>query len=212
MRAEELSSNNALHLLPVDLRAKGQLTEMELSRFDEKQTAELGAHVLGRSISEADSASLFRASEGVPLFVVELANAGVRVDSAQMAEAGTGEKEATLPPRLKAVLEGHLARLSSPARAVVESAAVIGREFDFNLLRKVSELEESITVNSLDELWRLRMVRERGGKYDFSHDKLREATLAGISPIRLRWLHQRVGVALETNQATAEYARMAEHF
>ncbi len=212
LRAEEISSNNALYLLLLDLRAEGQLTEMELSRFDEKQTAELGAHVLGRNITEADSASLFRASEGVPLFVVELANAGVSVESARMVEAVTRDSDTALPPRLKAVLEGRLARLSSPARAVIESAAVIGREFDFDLLRKVSELEESITVNSLDELWQLRMVRERGGHYDFSHDKLREATLAGISPIRLRWLHQRVGEALETNQATAEYAHMAEHF
>ncbi len=209
LRVEELPSNHALQLLLVDLRADGQLTEMELSRLDEKQTAELGAHLLGKNFSEAASSSLFRESEGVPLFVVELANAGVRVDSIRMAEAGSEEREAGLPPRLYAILQARLARLSSPARAVVESAAVIGREFDFDLLRRVSELDEGITVNSLDELWRLRMVRERGGWYDFSHDKLREATLASISPIRLRWLHQRTGEALE---AGAEYARIADHF
>lgn len=209
LRVEELPSDHALQLLLVDLRAEGQMTEMELSRLDEKQTAELGAHLLGKNFSEAASSSLFRESEGVPLFVVELANAGVRVESVRLAETGSGEREAGLPPRLHAILQGRLARLSSPARAVVESAAVIGREFDLDLLRKVSELDEGVTVNSLDELWRLRMVRERGGWYDFSHDKLREATLAGISPIRLRWLHQRTGEALE---AGAEYARIADHF
>lgn len=212
LRAEELPANHSLQLLLVDLRAEEQLTEMELSRLNEKQTAELGVHLLGEKFSEADSLALFNESEGVPLFVVELANAGVRVDAAREAEAGSGSKEAGLPPRLKSILEGRLARLSSPARVVIESSAVIGREFDYDLLRRTSELDEGATVNALDELWRLRMIRERGGRYDFSHDKLREATLAGISPIRLRWLHQRVGEALEADQATMEYPRIAEHF
>jgi tetratricopeptide (TPR) repeat protein len=94
----------------------------------------------------------------------------------------------------------------------VETAAVIGGEFDFDLLRNISEQEESVTINALDELWQVRIVRERGGQYDFSHDKLREATLLGISPIRLRWLHQRAGEKLESIPGEAEYARIADHF
>jgi DNA-binding SARP family transcriptional activator len=92
LRAEELPSNAELQLLLVDLRAEGQLTEIELNRLDEKQTAELGAHLLGENFSEADSLALFRASEGVPLFVVELANTGFRGESVYKTEAGSGGK------------------------------------------------------------------------------------------------------------------------
>ena len=213
LRVEELPANPALQSLLVDLRAASQITEMELNRLDEKQTAELGMHLLSKKISEADSVSLFRASEGVPLFVVELANTGFRGEVVYKTEAGTGENEAPgLPPRLKAVLDGRLARLSAPARAVIESAAIIGREFEFDLLRKISELDDSTTIQALDELWRTRMVRERGGRYDFSHDKLREATLTGISPIRSRWLHQRAAEALEAEDSGEAYARIADHF
>lgn len=212
LRAEELPLHNELKLLLVDLHAEDRLTELELNRLDEKQTAELGTHIFGKNFSETDSLALYRESEGVPLFVVELANAGARVDAARKVEAGSSERDAGLPPRLKAVLEGRLARLSSPARAVIESAAVIGREFDYGLLRKVSELDEGVTVNALDELWRVRMIRERGGHYDFSHDKLREATLSNVSPMRLRWLHQRAGEALEVEHVEADYGRIAEHF
>lgn len=213
LRAEELPSNPQLQLLLLDLRSEGQLAEIELVRLNEAQTAELGTHLLGGNFSEAEAGTLFRESEGVPLFVVELANAGLRVDPAHGAGSGAGAVEAQgLPPRLKAVLEGRLARLSAPARAVVESAAVVGREFDLGLLRAVSEHDEGTTVYALDELWRTRMVRERGGLYDFSHDKLRESTLAGISPVRLRWLHQRAGEALESLQNEHEYARVADHF
>jgi len=216
-RAEELSSNPELQLLLVDLRTEGILTELELQRFDERQTALLGSHLLRKDLPEEDVQSLFRESEGVPLFVVELANAGIRVGSAVKAETGISESEAgtstmSLPPRLRAVLDGRLARLSSPARSMVEIAAVIGREFDLNLLREISEQGEGAVVNALDELWQVRMIRERGGQYFFSHDKLREAALAGISPIRLRWLHQRAGEALEAINGNTEYARIAGHF
>lgn len=217
LRAEELPSNVELQLLLVDLRAEGQLTEMELNRFDEKQTAELGAHLLGKNFSETDSSSLFRASEGVPLFVVELANTDFRGESIYKTEADLGAKEApaamrAMSPRLRAIIEGRLARLSAPARAVIESAAIIGRKFEFDLLRRVSELDDSATIHALDELWRTRMVRERGGQYDFSHDKLREATLAGIGPVRVRWLHQRAAEALEAEASGETYGRIADHF
>lgn len=217
IRAEELPSNAGLRTLLADLRAKGKLTEMELERLDREQTALLGKHLLRKDLSDEAARSLFLESEGVPLFVVELANASMRVGPAFSAETNRGEKETKtsalgLPPRLRAVLDGRLARLSSPARSAAEMAAVIGREFDFNLLRKISEQDESTLVNALDELWRTRMIRERGGSYDFSHDKLREAVLAGISPMRLRWLHQLAGEALEAIEGNTEYARIAGHF
>jgi DNA-binding SARP family transcriptional activator/tetratricopeptide (TPR) repeat protein len=217
LRAEELILNFDLQSLLVDLRAEGRLTELDLQRLDESQTALLGSHLLRKDLPDEDARNLFRESEGVPLFVVELANAGMKPGPTAHAETGmegkkAGEPTMALPPRLRAILERRLTRLSSPARSAVETAAVIGREFDFDLLMKISEQEEGIAVNALDELWQARMIREREGRYDFSHDKLREVALAGISPIRLRWLHQRAGEALEANEETAEYARIAGHF
>jgi DNA-binding SARP family transcriptional activator len=211
LRAEELSSSAVLQSLFLDLKMADQITEIDLERLDEKQTTALGAHLLGRNLSEADSLSLFRASEGVPLFVVELTREGLKGETIQKTDAGKGGSE-TLPPRLRAVIEGRLARLSVPARVVAESAAILGREFDFQLLRRVSELDEQVSMYALDELWRRRMLRERNGFYDFSHAKLREVTLAGISPVRVRWLHQRAGEALEGEASPETYGRIADHF
>ncbi len=217
IRAGEPKLNTELQLLLADLRAEGRFTELELQRLDKSETTLLGSHLLRNELPDDVARNLFRESEGVPLFVVELANAGMRVGSTFNAESGMEEKEAKvavveLPPRLRAILDERLARLSSPARSVAEIAAVIGHEFNFDLLMRISELEEGVTINALDELWQARMVRDRGSWYDFSHDKLREAVLAGISPIRLRWLHQRAGEALETSGEKTEYARIAGHY
>ena len=112
--------------------------------------------------------------------------------------SGDDGGSAALPARVRQVLEARLAQLSSPARGVIELAAVVGRAFTYGVLAHATDLSEDLLVGSLDEGWRKRIIREQGDDaYDFSHDKLREAAYAGLSRTRRRWLHGRVAQALE---------------
>jgi tetratricopeptide (TPR) repeat protein len=105
---------------------------------------------------------------------------------------------APLPDRVRQVLEARLAQLSLPARAVLELAAVLGREFRYSVLARASDLSEDQLVGCLDECWRRRIIRERGEEdYDFSHDKLREVAYGGLSRTRRRWLHGQAAQALQ---------------
>ena len=66
------------------------------------------------------------------------------------------------------------------------------------MLAYASEADEETLVRSLDELWRRRIVRERGADaYDFSHDKIREVAYLALSPARRRHHHLRVAHTLE---------------
>ncbi len=88
--------------------------------------------------------------------------------------------------------------LSPAAQALTQTAAVIGREFTFDLLCRASGQGEASVVQSLDELWRRQLVREQGiDAYDFSHDKIRTVTYDGVSPMRGRSLHLSVATAIE---------------
>jgi predicted ATPase len=99
---------------------------------------------------------------------------------------------------MQAAIEVRLAQLSAPAHELVELAATVGRQFNFAVLARASDLDEGTLVRALDELWQRRIVREQGtDAYDFSHDKLREVAYAGLSGARQRWLHRRVAQALE---------------
>jgi tetratricopeptide (TPR) repeat protein len=107
-----------------------------------------------------------------------------------------------LPAKVRQVLEARLAQLSLPARAVIELAAVLGREFRYSVLAQASDLSEDVLVGCLDECWRRRIIRERGEEdYDFSHDKLREVAYAGLSRTRRRWLHGQAAQALQAVHA-----------
>ncbi|MBN2550786.1 MAG: hypothetical protein JXB15_16600, partial [Anaerolineales bacterium] len=184
------------------LRQLGRLTEGELPRLNAEQTAALAASIRGRDIPDS---FFFRESEGVPLFIVEMARSGLEEN--RMGRIGLKE----FSPRLQATLVGRLSRLGDTARSLAHAAAVLGREFNLPLISTVAGLGETDAMLALDELWQRRIVREKGsGKYYFSHDRLGEAALSDLSPVRLRWLHLQAARALE--QFGGEDGVIAGHY
>jgi DNA-binding SARP family transcriptional activator/predicted ATPase len=198
-RSGSLPDNPALLTLLRDLRAGAQLREIELTRLTAAETAALAARVAGHDIDSARSADLFAEAEGNPLFVVEIVRAGW----SQTAEVGaapvhTPASLTAIPPKVYAVIETRLTRLSAAAGQTAELAASIGREFRVDVLAQASDHDEDTFVRALDELWQHRIVREQGAEsYDFSHDKIREVAAARITLARRRLLHRRVMQALE---------------
>ena len=200
LRSEESDTDAPLAAWRGELARGGQLTEIELGPLSQEATLTLAERVTGRPFDRALGPLLYQGTEGHPLFVVEMVRAGLTAaprESAQHAAAMLAAP-ATLPDKVRRVLDARLAQLSPPARGVIELAAVVGRAFTFGVLAAASDLGEEPLVAALDECWRRRIIREQGADaYDFSHDKLREAAYAGLSRARRRWLHGRAAGALE---------------
>jgi len=192
-RSEELDAEHPLPALLRQLRAASQLAELVLEPLDAAETAVLAAEI-GNRVFDADAATrLYRETEGNPLFIVET----VRAESGGEAPPGVPEQGIPgLPPRTHAVIAGRLAQLSEHARETAAAAAVIGRAFDLSVLVRLVG-DEDVVVRALDELWRMRIVREQGpNAYDFSHDKLRDVAYGETSAPQRRLLHRRVAEAL----------------
>ena len=200
LRSEASEAGSALAAWRAELARAGQLTEIELGPLSQDASLALADRIAGRPLDRALGPLLFQGTEGHPLFIIEMVRAGfgqVRSTTANHAAAMTATP-AALPTKVRQVIEARLAQLSAPARSTVELAAVIGRAFTFSVLAAASDLSEDVLVGCLDECWRKRIIREReDDAYDFSHDKLREATYAGLSRTRLRWLHGQVAQAFE---------------
>lgn len=203
LRTEEAGDNLALSETLLHLRQLERLVEIDLGPLDQTDTAALAAHVAGRDLDAQTAARLFRQTEGLPLFVVEIARVGP-------------DGPPTLSSKVQAVIASRLGRLSEPARELVRLAATIGRDFSFDVLREASDLEEKTLVKVLDELWQRRVVREHGPHgYDFSHDRLREVAYAQIPPATRWLLHKRVAQALELLHASdldRVSAQLAAHY
>jgi len=182
------------HLL-LELEARGEMTRIALEPLDLEATATLARRVCTDSIVDSLALRLYRETEGNPLFIVETLRSGVLDDLA----GKDPDHPVPTPVPVQNVIAHRLGRISSRAREVAQCVAIIGRSCPLDVLARASTCPEDELADALDELWRRRIVREQeGGRYDFTHDKIRSVALAGIPPARRRQLHRRVAEALTT--------------
>ena len=207
VRAEEEGDNAALGRLVRHLERDDRVTVLALGPLDEAATAQLAAAVAERPLDEAALARTFLETEGHPLFIVERG----RMDPASQSSASSDN----VLPRVQTVVAERLALLSGDARAAAEVAAAVGRDFRFDILAQASDLEEDALVRALDELWRRHIVRVQADeRWDFSHDRIREITYAGIGPARRRLIHRRIAQGMEllfANRLDEASASIAMH-
>jgi class 3 adenylate cyclase/tetratricopeptide (TPR) repeat protein len=124
------------------------------------------------------------AAEGNPLYVEQMV--------AMLAE---GEPTDVIPPSIHALLAARLDRLPSEERAVLERAAVAGKEF---VRTAVLRLSDEVDRDEVDALL-LRLVRKdmltprpgREDAYRFRHVLIRDAAYAGIAKEVRAQLHER---------------------
>ena len=141
---------------------------------------------------------MIAASEGNPLFTIELARA-------------LAADESTLPDNIENVLAEHLSRPDPSARALLPWAAALGREFDIAILTRCVNLSPAEWNDALEELERRGIFRCVGeARYDFSHDLIRGAAYRSLSQPRRHLLHgqiaQSIAAALDANEADPSVA------
>ena len=130
-------------------------------------------------------------AEGNALYVEQLASFA--------AEGGEG-----LPPTIEAVLAGRFGRLDPPERAVLQRAAVVGREFSFGA---VAALTGGDVARSLAALSRAGFVHPAAAAdpgddgYTFHHVLLRDAAYASLTKADRADLHERAASWLDRNGA-----------
>jgi DNA-binding SARP family transcriptional activator/predicted ATPase len=211
LRQEEADDNDALATVRLLLQKRECLTEISLARFDAPTTTALASNLSEHDLQADEAARIYRETEGNPLFVVEMMRAGGRItDQAVVAPAQA------LPPKVQATIQYRLSQLSAQAQSLLQIAAVIGREFTFDVLARASESNEDALVQGLDELWRKQIVREQGANaYDFSHDKIRVVAYTALSATRRRVLHRKVAeafVEISSDQPDRVAGQIAIHF
>ncbi len=225
VRAEDVLPGHALMASLRTWQPEGLVTELPLEPLSSSETLSLAEQVAGHPLDEAILNRLHYETEGNPLFVIEMVRVGTleQQRQGQHEQLGTGQPlpllaqpASTLPPTVHTVLAARLAQLSQEARELASLAAVIGREFSFTVLSRVSGEPEEVLVRGLDELWQRRIVREQGADaYDFSHEKLRQQAFTSLSTAHRRLLHRRVAETLastSTDEQDAASSQIAAHY
>ncbi|MEZ4657624.1 MAG: BTAD domain-containing putative transcriptional regulator [Caldilineaceae bacterium] len=225
LRPEETPVDHPMSELQRQLARVGRLQQIELAPLTPAETTQLveqfAGHVAEHELDESFRRQIYAETEGNPLFILETVRSALDAKHETFGSRQTDSSRTTLPPKIRAIMETRLTRLSPSARDLVAIAALIGRAFTLDILAHVAEMNEDDLLLGLDELWQQRIVREAldgdlgGGMYDFAHDKLREVAHATLSPMLRRMLHRRLASALEELHAAhldEVAARIALHY
>jgi tetratricopeptide (TPR) repeat protein len=101
-----------------------------------------------------------------------------------------------------------------PATAkLLQHAASLGRAFDPVVVEQVAALTADELLDGVEEAVDAGLLREsasRPGRYDFTHDLVRQALYSQLSVLRRARLHRSAGAVLE--KAGAEVTELAHHF
>ena len=168
---------------------------------------ELPAEVVKRIVTHADS---------VPLFIEELTK--TVLGRLQDSEHGSIESLSAdvVPPSLYSSLMARLDRLHV-GKEVARTAAVIGRDFSFELMEAVSQLPTKRLEEALRELTEAEIVIPHGeppfATYTFRHALVQEAAYASLLRDQRRGIHRSLAETLERHaDETAEPQVIAWHF
>jgi class 3 adenylate cyclase/tetratricopeptide (TPR) repeat protein len=161
-------------------------------------------------------------TEGNPFYLEELVNtlieSGVLVQENGDWEIARPIKETDISSSIHGLISGRLDRLEKETKRILQEASVIGRAFLYEILRKVSELEDRID-RGLSTLERLDLIRtcsfEPDLEYMFKHPLIQEVVYNGLLKKERQDIHEEVARVMERlfkDRLSEFYETLAYHF
>ena len=185
------------------LTRRRDVARLELGPLAEPDIATILAHAGRRTVL---AAQVRTATEGNPFFVREMVDA--------LSDDGTAG--GPLTPRVRDIVRWRVGRLPEPTADVLTVAAVIGAEFDADVLASALGIELASALHALDAAERARLVRPARNldRFVFTHALVRDAIADELPSGRRLRLHARIARALEHAAATRAVTAgdLAAHF
>jgi tetratricopeptide (TPR) repeat protein len=227
-RPEEVEAGTLLATLQQDLHRNPVAHTIRLMPLTAGQTADFLQTALPSKDAPGQAHlpdwlvdSFQEATNGNPLFLEEtlkaLAAEG-QIDkwaSQDMSlRIGPSRTSLKLPQNVLALAERRLGNLSAEDRTILAAAAVLGPQFTFTLLERLTGVEEDTLLDAIERLLATDLIDElplQSGedRYRFMQEALRQTLLKSLSQRRLRLLHRRAFAAIEEDAGSA--ADLAYH-
>ncbi len=192
-RTDELHRRHPLVPFLVELGRLPRVERSDLPRLSIEETLAQLSSILGHSASPDLARRIHERSDGNPFFAEELLAAG------QAPRAAIGRSG--LPPDLETLLNERVGRLSDATQAVLDVAAVAGRDVSHGLLERIADLSDVKVLAALREAIDQQVLvlvesSTHETRYSFRHALIQEAIYARLLPTERLRLHRRIVDAL----------------
>jgi tetratricopeptide (TPR) repeat protein len=199
-------------------------SEITLNRLSNRESLKMVYHVLGTAMLEGNLENLsLEKTEGIPFFIEEfvrsLKDLKLAVKKADTYCLVKDFQNMTIPSTIQDVIMARVDALPKGAKDILQTGAVIEREFSYGLIRRVTGLREQELLSHLDLLKKSELVYERGvfpkSNYIFKHALTRKVVYDSILKRKKKSLHEAIGNAIERlsdDSIERHYGVLAEHF
>lgn len=169
---------------------------MKLERLPPESVQQLSKSMLGTSGQNEELLSLLqRETEGNVFFLVEVMRE-LAEQAGRLGEISTRSlPKKVLAGGVRNVIRLRLARVPEEQQPLLTMAALLGREFDMDVLERLKgdiDLDEWLTSCA-----NFAVLEIQDGSWRFAHDKLREVAVGDIPEDKKPQLHRQVAEAIE---------------
>ena len=210
--------------------SKTYYTQLRLDPLGREEAQELLSEILGDDPGlQALKQIILAKTEGNPFFIEEFVQAlveqgvvareitaGGRATTARLTRPLTAIQ---LPPTVQGVLAARIDRLPAEEKALLQTLAVLGKEFPLSLLVQVVGQPEAEVQGALAPLQRGEFIYEQPAfpepQYIFKHALTQEVAYNSLLLERRRALHERTALALEGlyhDRLEEHYNELAHHY
>jgi class 3 adenylate cyclase/tetratricopeptide (TPR) repeat protein/predicted Ser/Thr protein kinase len=185
--------------------SRPMITEVHLGELDPGHTGAMVASLLDiPDVPDQLVALVQERAGGNPLFVEELVNSLAEAGSIRQEEGkwivASDLPEIEVPPSLQAVIAARIGRLPGTCRRVLQEASVIGRQFDREILKRISRHSNQIdsclaTCERHDLIAAERVAGDN--QYRFKHILTRDVAYEGFSHKHRQRIHDRIAEVIE---------------
>jgi len=203
--------------------SKTYYTQLRLDPLGKEGADEMLSALLGAN-AELDPLKrlIIERTEGNPFFMEEMVQ--VLLDKGALVQNGTLEltrplAELKIPPTVQAILASRIDRLPSDAKDLLQTLAVIGREFRFSLICAVLAKPDDELNRLLNDLQLGEFIYEQPAvgdtEYIFKHALTQEVAYGSVLMERRRTLHAQIAATLESSHPESieeHLAELAHHY
>ena len=203
---------------------KSYHNQINLNRLSNRESLSMVTNLLNMKDIDRDLEELIlEKTEGVPFFIEEFIRSlnDLKIIEEKNNKCGLAKdfQGVSIPSTIQDVILARVDSFTESVKEVLQTGSAIEREFTYELIKRVMELQEQKLLSHLSVLKDSELIFERGiypdTTYIFKHALTRDVVYGSILTSKKKILHEKIGDSVEelyADRIEEQYELLAHHY